>query len=97
MSERLESRWKGERFSIVDSARLPEKPYFPNQSLFLLAGLVLGLAAGVGLSLVADVLDHSIKSPTEVESMLPFPLLVTVPHVAEPSRRAAFRAAARRA
>src|SRR5262249_61138889 len=35
MSGRLEQRWKGERFRMLDPASLPEKPVFPQPRLFL--------------------------------------------------------------
>jgi polysaccharide biosynthesis transport protein len=54
MSGRLEKRWKGERFRMLDPASLPEKPVFPKPTLFLGLGAVLGLCVGLGAALMAE-------------------------------------------
>ena len=81
MAERLEKRWKGQNFRILDPADLPESPFSPNRPLLLGAGILLGLLAGLGAAVGAEVLDHSIKNVRELESVLPYPILATVPHI----------------
>jgi polysaccharide biosynthesis transport protein len=60
MAARLEQRWQGDRFRVLDPANLPERPYFPNRLLFLLGGSLVGLVAGLVLALTADLFDHSL-------------------------------------
>ena len=84
MAEKLEKRWKGENFRIIDTARLPERPVFPNRLLFAIGGLGLGLFIGLASSIGAELLDHSIKNIRELETVLPYPVLATVPHIPEP-------------
>ncbi len=79
MAERLEKRWKGERFRILDPANLPDVPYSPNRVALLVGGLLGGLVIGIGMAVVAEFLDHSVKSVRDVEAVLPFPVLVSVP------------------
>jgi polysaccharide chain length determinant protein (PEP-CTERM system associated) len=79
MVERLEKRWKGESFRILDPAHLPDSVHFPNRTLFLLGGLFGGLVLGLALAILAEFLDHSVKSVREVENALPFPVLVSIP------------------
>lgn len=81
MAARLEERWKGEQFRILDPADLPERPFFPNPFVFLAGGALIGLFLGFGLALAVDYLDHSIRSEKELEELLPFPLLASVAHV----------------
>ena len=81
MAERLEKRWKGQNFRILDPADLPESPFSPNRPLLLTAGILLGLLAGLGASVGAELLDHSIKNVRELETVLPYPILATVPHI----------------
>jgi polysaccharide chain length determinant protein (PEP-CTERM system associated) len=81
MAAKLEKRWKGEQYRILDPANLPEHPVSPNKLLFLLAGIVLGLGAGIGTALAADFLDHSIKHVQELEELLPFPVLASIPFI----------------
>jgi polysaccharide chain length determinant protein (PEP-CTERM system associated) len=81
MAERLEKRWKGERFRILDPAYQPENPVFPRRSLFLSAGIVLGLLLGLVLAFVGEYFDHTIKSLGELEATLPYPVLAAFPHM----------------
>lgn len=64
---------------IVDGAKLPEVPSSPR----LLLNLVLALAAGLGLGVIAafvrEQFDQGISDPALVERTLGLPLLGTVP------------------
>jgi polysaccharide chain length determinant protein (PEP-CTERM system associated) len=83
MAGRLEQRWKGDRFRILDPANLPEKPYFPRPALIIGLGFVLGLFAGVGVSLAAEFADASVKDASDLEAVLAHPVLARIPHLAE--------------
>jgi polysaccharide chain length determinant protein (PEP-CTERM system associated) len=85
MAARLEERWKGQQFRVLDPADLPDRPFYPNPFVFLAGGALIGLCLGLGLALAVDYLDHSIRSEKELEELLPFPLLASVPHV-DPER-----------
>jgi polysaccharide chain length determinant protein (PEP-CTERM system associated) len=82
LATKLEQRWQGDRFRILDPASLPENPFFPNRLLFLLFGISAGLALGVGVALAADLLDQSFRSVRDLEDALPFPVLAAVPLIA---------------
>jgi polysaccharide chain length determinant protein (PEP-CTERM system associated) len=100
MAQKLEERWKGERFRVLDPAYLPEQPVSPDAALFLMGGVLLGLALGLGLAYLAEFLDRSVKDVDELEDALPYPVLATIPHVrrgAAPERRARRTAPSRRA
>jgi polysaccharide chain length determinant protein (PEP-CTERM system associated) len=81
MSRKLESRWKGEQFRIVDPAFLPETPSYPNPLLFSAGGLLIGLALGLGAALLADFMDQSIKDLGDLETTFAFPVLAVIPYV----------------
>jgi succinoglycan biosynthesis transport protein ExoP len=83
MAGRLEQRWKGDRFRILDPANLPEKPYFPKPALIIGLGAFLGLFAGAGASLVAEFADRSVKDAGDLEAMLSHPVLARIPHLPE--------------
>jgi len=67
--------------SIIDSATLPGAPVSPRPTRDLLLGLVLGLVAGVGLSLILEGLDRSVKTTNEVERLVGAPPLAVVPKI----------------
>jgi polysaccharide chain length determinant protein (PEP-CTERM system associated) len=81
MAAKLEERWKGEQFKILDPASLPEHHIAPNRLLIVSAGLVLGLGLGLAAAFAADFLDHSIKNIRELEATLSVPLLATIPRI----------------
>lgn len=65
--------------SIVDRAKLPLGPIKPRPTLNLALGLLLGLMAGVGLALLLEYLDDTIKSGEDIEQKLRLVQLGVVP------------------
>jgi capsular exopolysaccharide synthesis family protein len=65
--------------SIVDHAEIPLKPMGPGKTMKLLLGAMVGLVAGVGLALLLDHRDTSIRDPDEIEAILNVPMLGVVP------------------
>ncbi len=66
ISEGMEEHQKGQRFTLIDPAQLPEQPIKPNRPMILLAGLVFAVVAGGAVMLGAEVQDHSVKTPEEL-------------------------------
>lgn len=85
-TEDVEQRWREEQFRVLDLAQLPEKHFYPNSLTFLAMGSVIGLGVGVGLAFLVEILDHSIKDVNELEDLLPYPLLVIIPHISTKTR-----------
>jgi polysaccharide chain length determinant protein (PEP-CTERM system associated) len=79
VAQGLEKEQKGERFTLIDAARLPEKPYKPNRITILVVGLVLGMAAGGGLAAVRELSDQSIRNPEFLFAATGMPVLASIP------------------
>jgi polysaccharide biosynthesis transport protein len=79
IAAKLEKRWKGENFSILDPANLPEHPYSPNRPLLAGVGLLLGLIVGIGGALLAEYMDDTVKDVDDLLAAAPFPVLATIP------------------
>jgi uncharacterized protein involved in exopolysaccharide biosynthesis len=75
IAEGLEESQKAEKFTIIDPASFPEKPVAPNRRVILLAGLILGFGAGLGLVMLTDHLDHTVKSADELAWLTGLPVL----------------------
>jgi capsular exopolysaccharide synthesis family protein len=69
--------------SVVDRASPPQYPVRPQKQRSALAGMLLGLLAGLGLVLVRDYMANTIRDPEEVERYLHLDLLAAVPRYEE--------------
>jgi polysaccharide chain length determinant protein (PEP-CTERM system associated) len=81
MSASLEQRQQGERFRILDSPNLPDKPDFPKTIVFLGGGLGGGIGIGLALALLLEMLDKSIRDERDIEVLLKIQNVATLPTV----------------
>jgi succinoglycan biosynthesis transport protein ExoP len=81
MATELEAHQKGERFMILDPAPIPDRPFGPNRVMISLAGLVAGLLGGIGLTVVIEMMDQSVRSEQEATQLLGVPVLAGIPLV----------------
>jgi len=82
----LESREKSERFVILDSAQIPDRPYSPNRPLLVAGGAILGILVGIGIGLGREVVDDSVRNDREAERILGAPVLSGVPEILTPNQ-----------
>ena len=75
----LETEQKGERFSLIDAARLPEKPVSPNIPAILLIGLVLGVGSGAGFAALREQGDHTARTAEQLYLATSLPVLASIP------------------
>lgn len=81
IAQKLELAEKGERFILIESALLPEKPFKPNRIAIGLIGVVLGLGAGTGLAALLEFSDASCRSAESLSKASGFPVLTVVPNI----------------
>jgi len=91
VSQALETEQKGERFSLVESARLPDKPFKPNRLAIVLIGFVLGIGAAVGLAAVVEFSDSSFRDGDSLARSTGFPVLTEVSRIITREERAKIR------
>jgi len=82
----MESREKSERFVLLDSAPVPERPYSPNRPLLIICGIPFGILVGVGVALAREALDDSVRNEREAERILGASVLVGVPEIRTPNQ-----------
>lgn len=64
---------------VVDPSQPSPFPYKPRPTLNISFGLMLGLAAAVGIAFLRESLDHSVKTPGQVKPFLRVPELGVIP------------------
>jgi polysaccharide biosynthesis transport protein len=95
LAQNLETERKGERFTLIEPPLAPEEPVSPNRVAIALLGIVLALGSGVGLIVIMDMMDASIRSRRDIEALLSVPPLAVLPWI-ETSAERVSRAKARR-
>jgi polysaccharide chain length determinant protein (PEP-CTERM system associated) len=78
MATDLEKRQQGENFRLMDEPNLPEKPTFPNRTVFALVGFVMGF--GLGLLIVAfiEYRDTALRSERDIWAFTKLPTLAVI-------------------
>ncbi len=68
---------------IVETATVPGAPISPRVALNVMVGLLGGLLLGIGLPLLREQLDSSIKTPADIEEKLGATFLGLLPELSE--------------
>jgi capsular exopolysaccharide synthesis family protein len=71
---------------IIDKALVPGGPFRPSLRQDVSYGALLGLLAGVGLAVLIEFMDRTLKSPEEIERRLGLPPLAVIHDVTEPGK-----------
>jgi succinoglycan biosynthesis transport protein ExoP len=83
MSEELERKQQGKRFTVLDSAKTPDKPIKPPRLLFIAAGIALACLIPAAATLGFVLLMGRVKSEEDLRSVLGarLPILGTIPPI----------------
>lgn len=79
---RIEQALKSERISnisVLQAPTLPVVPAGPGKLISLVLGLALALVGGVAFAFFCEYVDHSIKTPEDVQEKLQLPTLASIP------------------
>ncbi|MBL4808068.1 MAG: lipopolysaccharide biosynthesis protein [Rhodobacteraceae bacterium] len=76
----LEALAKGQRITVIEQAIPPREPESPNRPLVAAAGIAGGLFLGLGLVILLELLNKSIRRPADLTSGLGITPFGTVPH-----------------
>ena len=77
----MEKGQLGERFTIIDPARLPVKPVKPNIPAILLIGFILGIGGGVGAASLKEFTDQSVRTKEALAEATSMPVLAGIPEI----------------
>jgi succinoglycan biosynthesis transport protein ExoP len=64
---------------IVDPAMIPSTPSRPAKARNVALAFLVGLVGGIGLALMREYMDNTVKTPDDVETLVRLPSLAVVP------------------
>ena len=68
---------------VVDPAMIPSTPARPAKTRNVALAFLVGLVGGIGLALMREYLDNTVKTPDDVETLSRLPSLAVVPQFAD--------------
>src|SRR5467141_3291101 len=71
---------------VVDPAMVPQYPARPAKTRNIVLSLLIGLVGGIGLAILREYMDNTVKSPDDIESLARLPSLAVVPAFTELNR-----------
>jgi len=72
---------KAERFTLLESPVMPDKPIKPNRKKMIVLGFFLALAASGGLVMLQENISGGVRGVEALESVTPVPILATIPYI----------------
>jgi capsular exopolysaccharide synthesis family protein len=79
----IASGLKSSNIRIVDYAMVPTTPSRPAKTRNIALAFLVGLVGGIGLALLREYLDNTVKTPDDVENLARLPSLAVVPAFSE--------------
>ncbi len=81
VGQAMEKERKGEKFTLIDPAVLPEEPISPNRPAIIFLSLVLALGAGVGSAAVAESMNAAVRGAKGLVAILNTAPLAVIPYL----------------
>lgn len=85
--ERIEVLSKGERISVIEQARAPDAPSYPNRPLIAGAGVAAGAGLAAALFAALEVLNKAVRRPADMVAQLGITPIATIHYISTPGER----------
>jgi polysaccharide chain length determinant protein (PEP-CTERM system associated) len=79
--DRIETRSRGQRIVVVEQPAVPSQPTKPNRIKIAGGGVFLGIAAGLGLIVLLEMLNTTARRPEDIVSRLGVTPITTIPYI----------------
>ncbi len=77
----IETLSKGQRISVIEQAVAPRSPTSPNRPLIAAGGVGGGMALGLGVVLLLELMNRAIRRPIELTNKLGITPFATLPYM----------------
>jgi capsular exopolysaccharide synthesis family protein len=78
----ISSALQSSNIRVVDPAMIPAYPSRPAKTRNIALSFLVGLVGGIGLALMREYLDNTVKTPDDIETLARLPSLAVVPQFA---------------
>src|SRR5271156_3629021 len=78
----ISSALQSSNIRVVDPAMIPGYPSRPAKARNIALAFIVGLVGGIGLALLREYLDNTVKTPDDIETLARLPSLAVVPQFA---------------
>jgi polysaccharide biosynthesis transport protein len=75
----ISSALQSSNIRVVDPAMIPAYPSRPAKTRNIALSFLVGLVGGIGLALLREYLDNTVKTPDDIETLARLPSLAVVP------------------
>ena len=81
LAQTLEEEQKGESFTLIEPPVVPDKPEKGTRTKVFLAGLVASLLVGLGMVVLAEALDSSVRGQRALQAVTGIPTMMVIPYI----------------
>lgn len=82
LGENLEKDQQSEKLEVIEQPTVPQRPVRPNRPKLIGLSLLAAVAAGLGLTFVAEIADKSIRRSSDIFSLVDSRLILAIPYIA---------------
>jgi uncharacterized protein involved in exopolysaccharide biosynthesis len=84
VAQQMEKQQKGEKFTILEHAFLPTRPFKPNRIAIVLFGFIIAVGTTVTIAAIMEAMDHSLKNEEELSTISNLPVFSSISLVQTP-------------
>ena len=81
IGDRIEVTARGQRIAVIEQAVVPLEPTSPNRPRIAALGALGGIGAGLGLVVLLELLNGSIRRPVDIQSRLGITPFAVIPYI----------------
>ncbi|MEO0487041.1 MAG: lipopolysaccharide biosynthesis [Pseudomonadota bacterium] len=79
--DRIETRSRGQRISVIEQPAVPNQPTKPNRVIIAGGGTAVGIALGLALVLILELLNDSPRRPEDLVKKFEIMPFTTIPYI----------------